>query len=334
MNNYEGSLKNLSEVIVSGQEYLKKSEYLASAYVNTVMGIKLREALNHLIDDLINKHHKVEPTESDKIYVIHYTSAKNLLSMLQFRSFDSEPSSLRLYDSVSSNDPDEGKYLVRNLVNPTNTYSWLTKNEVSHAYITSFIIPDPKKDMSDNLVFWRAYGQEGEGCSLLLHVPHSQLRKVCYGDEIEETITVLKSVLEHVDSLVNVCKHESIREIISKHLSNLIWESMEKIRYLYKSEAYRYENECRCVVVESDIEDKSSICFEYSNQNNSPTDIRHYFEIKELKLDKLLITGSSITIGPCANQPYNLGYYLGIILKELNLSGPKIRCSQIPYRKF
>ena len=117
-------------------------------------------------------------------------------------------------------------------------------------------------------------------------------------------------------------------------MAEVVWESLERIRYLYKNEAYEYENECRFVVAESNILDKDKICFEYQDRNNSPARIRHYYEHEELGIKKLLVTGSSITLGPCVPYPYNMGYYLERLMQQVDLYGPKIKTSKIPYRKF
>ena len=199
---------------------------------------------------------------------------------------------------------------------------------MSHAYIASFIIPNSEKDMSDDLVFWREYGEEGEGCSLSLPIPLSRLQQVLYGPEgLERTFEELRSVLNLLDPLLEI-DNSSIQE----KLAATVWESLEKIRYLHKDAAYEYEKECRFVVAESNI-DEDKIHFEDQDPQKAPAHIRHYYELEELGIQNLLITGSTITLGPCLSHPDNVEYYLKILLQRAHLGGQKFKTSRIPYRK-
>lgn len=187
--------------------------------------------------------------------------------------------------------------------------------------------------MSDNLVFWRTYGREGEGCSLNLRIPRDRLRKVLYGaNEVKRAGKLLRPVLDVLYPLVSIRKR-LIKEKVQKELAEVIWRHLEKIRYLYKSEAYEHERECRFVIPELDA-DKDKICFEYQEQNNSP-DVRHYYEHEDLKVENILTSGSLITLGPCLSDPdfYNMSYYIKSLLNKAGLAGPEIKLSGIFYRK-
>ncbi len=247
--------------------------------------------------------------------------------MLQDAATSDKKSSLRLYDSLHLNDPDEGNYFFSNFDLPEK-YKWIGERDMSHAYIASFIIPNSEKDMNDNLVFWREYGDEGEGCSLSLPIPRSRLQKVLYGTEgLERTCEELGSVLNFLDPLLEI-DNSSIQEI----LAATVWESLERIRYLHKDEAYKYEKECRFVVAESNI-DKDKVHFEDQDPQKSPAHVRHYYELEELRIQSLLSTGSIITLGPCVSHPDNVEYYLKILLQRAYLGGQKFKTSRIPYRK-
>lgn len=324
MEKSEEALEELKVAINGGRGYLE-SKKLALPYVTEVVCPVLRNVLNNLHVYRIDESGIGE----DKL-VIHYTSIDALVSMLQDASKDSGKSSLRLYDSIHMNDPDEGNYFDRNF-NPTKKYNWLGKKEVSHAYIASFILPKSEEDMSNQLLFWRTYGKEGEGCSLSLPVPRSGLQKVRYGIEgIECTVEELGSVLDLLDPLLKISRS------IQKELAQIVWEALEKIRYLHKNEAYKYERECRFVVAESNISNKNKIYFDDQDRNKDLTHIRHYYEHKDLEIKNLLVTGSSITLGPCVSHPYshpyNMEYYIKTLMRRANLEGPKIKRSKIPYR--
>ena len=236
---------------------------------------------------------------------------------------------LRLYDSVHLNDPDEGNYLIGSVL---KKFRWLRNPEESHAYIASFVMPDAKKDMSNKLTFWRNYGDEGEGCSLSLPVPRSRLEKVLYGiPEAQQTAKILSPVLVSLNSLVRTAKGP-LRKAVQGESARVVWSFLDRIRFLYKSSEYEYENECRFVVPESDIQDKDKIRFQYQDQNNSPR-IRHYYEDDALQINKLLVSGSSITLGPCVRYRKNVCFCLDQLKRNAGLSGTEIKCSTIPYRK-
>ena len=353
MEKFEEVTEKLKAKVKGSQEYFKKSEGLALGYVNQAVVPVLQDVLNALCLQ-IEERHKIEFSEKDRIFVIHYTSIAALVSMLQDVSQkeqerkkhekeakedkrkenklkltpDDKQSLWRLYDSVHLNDPEEGNFLIRNL---PKKYDWLKKREVSHAYIASFIFSN-EKDINDNLVFWHAYGREGEGCSLSLSIPHSCLQKVLYGTaEAKDTTGALKSVLDSLAPLV-IIRNSSIRNPIRKELATVIWRFLERIRYLYKSDAYEYEKECRLVVAESGT-DKNKIRFEDQDRNNYYARIRHYYEHEKLAIKELLTTGSSITLGPCVPDSYNMRYYLEALKRNAGLLGPKIKSSKISYRK-
>lgn len=351
------ALENLKAAVSGGREFLKRSGNLPLEYVTEIVCPRLQEALKDLCL-LIQKFHKVDEAESEENnIVIHYTSIAVLVSMLQDLSMEpehkdkegeredkeAEPDSRkggkkalwRLYDSVHLNDPDEGNFFARNL-NLPKKYDWLEKKDVSHAYIASFALPngESKEDMSNNLVFWEIYGQEGEGCSLSLPVPRSLLQQVLYGpDKVKSTAKILKPILDSLEPLVKV-RNLSIRKRVREILSKVVWEAMERFRYLYKSEAYKHEKECRVVVAELDIPEKDKIFFEDKNLNNSPIRIRHYYEHENLKIRKLLATGSSTMLGPRVPHADNVCYFLNTLRQRARLDRQEIKISKIPYQKF
>ena len=328
-------MEKLKIAVESVQDYFKKPENYDLEPLVSLATAKVCPVLEQALKDLclqIEERHKVKSSEEENKFIIHYTSIAVLVSMLQNASKSDKSSSLQLYDSVHLNDPDEGNYLALNLLSPK--YDWLGKTDVRHAYVASFILPK-SKDMSDDLVFWKTYGREGEGCSLSVRAPLPELREVFYGPEKENvkyTVKELQSVLELLDPLVEI-DNPLVRESIREKLAETIWKSLEKIRYLYKSEAYEYESECRFVILESEIEDKNNIRFEYQERNNSPARIRHYYEHKALQIKKLLESGSSITLGPCVPYRDNVLDCIKTLKDRVEGIGPEIKTSDIRYRK-
>ena len=158
MEKFEEGLEKLKAIVESVQIYFTKPEsYNLEHLVTAAVCPMLEKALTDMCPR-IEERHKIE--ESQSKVVIHYTSITALVSMLENVSKGDNKSPFRLYDSAHFNDPDEGNYLARNLL---QKYSWLGEKGVRHAYVASFILPNSEKDISDNLVFWRTYGREGEG---------------------------------------------------------------------------------------------------------------------------------------------------------------------------
>ena len=332
MSQTEESLERLGGAVKAGRRRLDRDGDLDRGYITGIV-IPLLKAV---LADKIEEHHKIDET-----FVIHYTSIGALVSILQKAaknkqeamkndqesSKNAQNASLRLYDSVHFNDPDEGNYFYRHL-NLPKKYDWLDEKKETHAYVASFIIPDTARDMSDDLVFWRTYGKDGEGCSLKLKIPKGQLRKVLYGvGKVKATRKKLRPILDPIIPLIQI-KHKEIRTQILE----AVHESLGKIRYLYKSEAYRYERECRFVIPELDTE-KDKIVFEESQQSDSSVSPRHYYECNALKVEKILVTDSVIRLGPCVSNVYNVTYYIERLLDKAELFGAKIELSTINYRK-
>ena len=161
MNRTEGTMEKLQILVKAAPEYLAKDPKLGMEYVTDHVVPALEGVLKDLCPK-IEKRHSIDRLEEG---VIHYTSINTLVSMLQQAaknkqnaakdeqeaSKDEQNASLRLYDSVHLNDPDEGNYFYPNL-NLPKKHTWLGENKESHAYIASFILPDLKRDMRSYLI--------------------------------------------------------------------------------------------------------------------------------------------------------------------------------------
>lgn len=336
---FNESLERLKVSVEAGAERYDKDGNLNLGYVDGIILPILSDLLKDLCIQIENIH---KFNGNDARYVTHYTSMDTLYSLLKneikrkntikagkYISKTECKASLLLYDSFHSNDPDEGNYLISKL---QEKYSWIKTTDVSHAYITSFIVPQSqcntdRGNVRDDLVFWRTYGKEGEGCSLEISVPNLLLHRVSYGNSgIQSTMPILRSILDPLDQLAK--KDEDIAKI----MSDVICKSLEQIRYLYKSKAYNYEHEARIIIPEPLIDDKDLINFEIQG-SNSPTTLRHYYELEELAVDNLLISGSIITLGPCVPYVHSVNYYINSLIRKAGLSEPQVRISEISYRK-
>ena len=276
-------------------------------------------------------------------YIVHYTTVSTVVSMLQAQAIkrkseetddreqgnfcNPQEASLRLYDSAHFNDPDDGNYLGRHL-SQSAKHDWLTPSTRTHAYIASFMIPDDDPDAaSDNLVFWRTYGREGEGCSLKLRTPTAHVSRVLYtSEELERTERAFCPVLDVLKPLVRT-NDPWIKQV----LREAFWKSLGRIRFLYKSPAYDYERECRLVIPTTEIA-AERISFDFRSDGGSSGRLRHYCEDEALIVKKILGSGSSITIGPSVADKEDLQQSLEILRTRAGL-GATVRPSGISYRK-
>ena len=342
MSQLDDKLLRLRTSVEAGLRFEAEPTHLSN-YLRNVVTSNLEDVLRDLRTRIEQPHTLDEAEVGRPNVVIHYTSIAALVSMLQRATEGNGRSSLRLYDSNHFNDPDEGNFFDRNIKLPSKLARELVKITYSpHAYIASFIVPHVKpgnrsartrRDMGDNLAFWRAYGDEGMGCSLSLVVPRDQLRKVLYGREaVRQTRELLVPVLESILDCLTPLFRLSVAVDIRQHLVRTVAGHIDKVRYLYKSEAYEYEHECRLVVPEVDA-DENLIFFQYEERDGGAIRVRHYYEVEELDVRELFVTGSLIRLGPRVPKPNNVRYYLETLLRKVErFYGPKFRTSSIPYQ--
>ena len=274
--------------------------------------------------------------ERDPREIIHYTSLDTLVSVLRDRH-EGKESFLRMYDSFHLNDPEEGQYLVRR-IEPMDQPGWLPEKTNLHAYVASFIVPDDNKDQElrdeDNLKYWLAYGERGRGCSIRFPVSHNRFRRVLYGQEnATRTLEILDlpSIWSCLDPLTNH-RNEVLSRVAQVLLSEFMRKNIAQILFLYKDDAYKYEQECRAVKSVLEIRDED-IHFERLEQLASPRSLRHYHHDSDLSIDRILVTGSLVTIGPLVSHPHNVMYYVNTLLERARLRGPTVEVSRIPYEE-
>ena len=214
------------------------------------------------------------------------------------------------------------------------------------AYVSSFVVPngDQVDDAGDKLVFWRTYGLEGAGCSLTTKVPTDNLFRVRYGrkaasDAVAELDGVLATTkAETKEALIPIMdigdgspRRRYVLSRLQDMMNSALREEVEALLYLHKSKAYEYENEARIIRTAPSIKAKNgNIVFEYESDTNK---VRHYYEDDDLSVEKLLVTGSIITLGPCVSFKENMAYYLEHLKEKSGLVGPEVRQSEVSYRR-
>ena len=314
------------------------SARLAHVYIGREIVPLLRSALTAVLPEIKRLHEVQADSDSDegKTKGVHYTSIGVLMELLQNHDPGVRESAgtIRLYDSMHLNDPDEGNYLPRRISSEPD-FKWLADqdelagldevdspvNEI--AYLASFVAGDKA---ADNLVFWRTYGHEGRGCSIVCSIDHKDVQQVLYGKEVNKAIDLLRPVLTALTPVVAANGEE-----VAALLADTVWSSLRSVLYLYKSDAYDYEDERRCVVPSSEVE-AEDVSYDYDDKRFEMPRIRHYVERPELSIKSLLPSGSRITIGPCVPQPNHVRRRLSAIANRTLKGRPEVRPSEIPYR--
>lgn len=334
----DNAMNTLDQLIIQATKYLPGTrdevalKYLKNERFRHTFCSHLEQLCNE-----IDECHGIEPEIGSTQTVIHYTSINALVSMLE-RAARGERAWLRLYDSVHLNDPDEGNYLARTL---PPEHSWLAPRTGDCAYLSSFIFPENGESIADDLVFWRMYGLEGQGCSLSLKVKANRLRRVRYGPSgVASAQEILMPVLRSLKWL----KPERLSEQVKCTLRCFFWDSLKMVSYLYKDKAYEYENECRFVLSGPLVSSGHDVHFEYEMDRRQQPLIRHYCNDDDLELGAILASGSSITLGPCVRYPEDVRSCLSAFIDKANkvrslksefgFLTREIKFSEIPYRNF
>ena len=306
---------------------------LALDYIDQNIVSLLRDALTEVVLE-IKRLHEVEAESSDGTAKgVHYTTIGVLMQLLRSPG-SASPGTIRLYDSMHLNDPDEGNYLPRR-ISLEPEFKWLEDPDEflardepdgplnEFAYLASFVAGDKA---ADNLVYWRTYGREGRGCSIVCSIDSKHMQKVRYGDDVNRAIDMLRPVLSALTPVA-----AANEEKVAALLAHTVWSSLRSVLYLYKSDAYDYEDERRCVVPSSEVK-VEDVSYDYDDRPFGMPRIRHYVERSELSIKSLLPSGSLITIGPCVPQPNHVRRRLSTIASRTLAGSPEFRPSGIPYR--
>ena len=241
---------------------------------------------------------------------------------------------LRLYDCANLNDPLEGLYFLRELVGTQDTLDVLEYVAQVPAYITSFVTPQTytnstfpdqltrKSNTRDNLVFWRHYAQEGRGCSIAIPVGRfspdqcaAVLQRVIYGpDAAIRNARRLQPVLSCLGHIAQSARKDRLA-VVRRQVAATLLECLGGLPYLYKSSAYSYEEECRIVAMESDLEEHGEILYDFETRPTGAGRLRMYGQHPCLRLTNLLATDTVITLGPSIPNADYVQYVIEQLLR-------------------
>ena len=247
---------------------------------------------------------------------------------------------LRLYDTFSSNDPNEGAFFVNSAdakggfrCRYNAVWSLFKDRSASPAYQTSLTyVKDSAK--ADNLMFWRTYGREGTGCALAFPVVcfegQDNFFLVRYGKSaVAACLDTLSALLEAYGQIPGAPDFPGMRRI--SELPKPLVTVLSPLVYLYKSKDYAYEKEVRIVIPFSDLE--NGLYLHGSSVAGRPAAWRHFAEVPSLQVSKLFLSESRIFLGPTVESAANVQFVLEKLLLERQLYGPKVKQSTISYRQ-
>lgn len=357
--------ETVNQIIETRNERSKRNQlHLVETNINNT--------LDHLVQETEDKLRISPDPGTSLIKAVHYTSLETLITILNKAVHKStqhfDPYAfradvpfgvgyLRLYSSDRSNDPQEGTYLeskarefatthttnggesfltdliwpaITNLVQPS-------KPEDSYAFLASFIMPiEGNSDQTGDLLpLWRAYGQDGHGCSITATLnPSLPLFRVEYGrDKAQKLIKIILFTISPVLQLIT--PPIDIEPELVTSLKNLIRSSVtektQRLHYLFKSEAYKYENEFRVIIMPGEAEETFT---EYvgPTQRGVTTQFTQNLHLSTDQNHGMFVTGSNITLGPRVRNPAATAYYIRQMLKKSKLTGCGVHQSQVQYQ--
>ena len=296
---------------------------------------------------------------ADISHLVHYTTLGTLMSMLGVVEAADENyrlatpvakgvaeerggsvGYLRLYDTFSSNDPNEGAFFVNSADakggfrgRDNAVWSLFKDRSASPAYQTSLTHLGDAAE-ADNLVFWKTYGKEGTGCALAFPITcfegQANLFRIRYGeDEVATCLDTLSELLEEYGKIPGAPDFSGM-SLISELPKPLV-TVLSPLVYLYKSNDYAYEKEVRIVIPFSDLE--NGLYLHGSSVAGRPAGWRHFAEVPSLQVPSLFVSESRIFLGPTVEAAANVQFVLERLLLERQLYGPKVKQSTISYRR-
>ena len=286
--------------------------------------------------------------------LVHYTTVDALFSMLscpvqpnkQFalttsaptEELDKESNFIRMYDTYNCNDPLEGRFFLKSKPSRHHFPSrhprlWdlLSHQSRLPAYVASFRAVSKIADV-DDLVFWRTYGKDGQGCAIVFPASFlgstTPVLRVKYGKR--HVISTLKRLLCVFDSLESATSLEKVSNATTP-IPRYVASSLSPIPYLHKAGDYKFENEVRVVAPFVELTPRSLFC-ERLHDPQSGLKLRHYANHPDLHIRNILRTDSMVMLGPAVREQENLSFVLKQRLANVGLVGTKICVSDIAYR--
>lgn len=275
------------------------------------------------------------------VQLAHYTDIETVVSIIRGgRSKQPKKivpkSGLRLYDAYLMNDPREGDILWNFISHlPKSLQHRESESRIkTDAYVVSFVGNETKldgkeDDIGDNLLHWRLYGRDGEGCSIQFFPSNTEsLWKVLYEKGADNLVEEIKTLAD-----LSVCLIHKMIEGDDKGLVNFadnVKSRLNEIGFMYKDASYQDEKEYRFV-----IPARRTGKQHYQFRRNPKEIPRKYIHApKIVGRDIIFTSGSKVFVGPRVRHKEHVRKYLKHEAENHGLSSLEIISSKIPYQKF
>lgn len=267
-------------------------------------------------------------------HLAHYTSWENAIAIV-----NQDKPVMRMYSYEQANDPLEGCVQPLEWTKVRDDATWLKEYENSgtvgadpgSVFGYSFSSGNTAS-IGDDLMYWRLYGNNGDGCSFMMPTVPSDMYKVRYrrrdgkpNDNADED----KEVARRMRALLNACEHtvESVGDDHRSGVGGIVAAAAIRVldgyRYLVKDEAYRDENEWRRVEVNPSLQ--------RVRHEVDETKVRRY--VDGPPISQLLLSGSEITIGPTVHSRYAARSYVEKMVRKRSILSPTVKVSAKSYRR-
>lgn len=294
-------------------------------YLKQVIAPDLIGILSTVNEEILRDFHRPEASTS----ITHYTSVATLLSLIGNPAENKKAGSLLLFPTYRFNDPTEGLYLPREIARATG-HDWLQAEVAPLAFAACFV-SNGNKNAGDDLVYWRTYGRDGEGCSITWKPKDSaNLYAVGYSDGVKRITKRLEPILHAIEPVTYVSRHNESREA-QRMFGGIFRSLLAKLGYLHKDDAYRHERESRLLIMEGDQSfSPARVDFKRKDAPGSPPDLRRYYVDPSLAAERIFRSGTIVTLGPQVRSAKDAKAYIENCL-EPPLTA-EVRVSSVPYQ--
>lgn len=300
-----------------------------SLYTDFLTGVivpELQQVLSRWEAEIVSDRHSV----GSRPWLSHYTSLHNLVSLVEGADRSSSvASTLRLFPTYRFNDRNEGRHLAQSIAEMTD-YDWLNTDVRTLAFAACFVGGDDNR-AGDDLVYWRSYGHDGEGCSLTWKPTTAPPHLYAVQYESSDAVRALERVIKALEPLVYV-RNPRANRLARTILGTTVWQALSRVRYLYKNPHYSYERESRVLIAETDDAfDREKVCVVDAGRSSNPPQVQRYYVDDSLSVKAIFGSGSVITLGPRTLNVDDTRAYIESLLEDRGLTA-EIRISSAPYR--
>ena len=262
----------------------------------------------------------------------------------------SQEGGLRLSDTSTMNDPEEGcatsegSFISHLLRTKLGEESWVWKR-YGAAHVCCFVgierTDEQTIDAGDDLLFWRLYGSDCRGVSITIPplisrdlVESSVIGKITYADElpIQMDLSAFSTFARKLEELHTRALDAGVWAEIGPEVF-VACDSLFRQRFLQKRPHYEMEQEYRAVTfLSEDVEDDAR--YSIRGKHVQYGRVRQFVQIPELTCISILTTGSQITIGSNVPEPDKARDSLRELVKRSAIipSAVSIRVSNVLYR--